>query len=73
MVYLISHRRFINFVAFKMHPYEEGMHFGGLWVTNVDPSYVVSLFQGWEKDICKLIQVHQQPLDEKHLHSQHLL
>jgi len=73
MVYLISHGHFINFVTFEMCPHKEGMHFGGPWVTNVDPLYVTSLFQGWEKDVCELIQVHQQPLDEKHLHSQCLL
>jgi hypothetical protein len=60
-VYPISHGCFINFVAFEMRPHK-GMYFRGPWVADVDPSYIASLFQGWEKDVCKLIQVRQQPL-----------
>ena len=65
MAYMVSRGRFINFVAFEMRPHEEGTHFGGPWVVDVDPPYVASLFQGWEKDVDDLIQVRVQPLDEK--------
>ncbi|KAI0290583.1 salicylate hydroxylase [Russula brevipes] len=56
MAYPISRGRFINFAAFEIRPHEEGTHFGGPWVADVDPSYVSSLFRGWEKEVCELIQ-----------------
>jgi hypothetical protein len=57
MAYPISRGRFINFVAFEVHPDEEGTHFGGAWVTNADPTHVSSLFRGWEKEVNELVQV----------------
>jgi salicylate hydroxylase len=64
MAYPISRGRFINFAAFEIRPHEEGTHFGGPWVADVDPSYVSSLFRGWEKEVCELIQVRARSLDE---------
>ena len=57
MAYPISRGRFVNFVAFESHPHEEGTHFGGPWVTDVDPSYVQGLFRGWEKEVGEIVQV----------------
>jgi salicylate hydroxylase len=57
MAYPISRGRFINFVAFESHPHEEGTRFDGFWVGDVDPSYVQSLFQGWEKEVGDIVQV----------------
>jgi hypothetical protein len=72
MAYPISRGRFINVAAFEVRPHEEGTHFGGPWVVDVDPSYVTSLFQGWEKDVGELIQVRVQPLVKKHgIHNAH--
>jgi hypothetical protein len=61
MAHLISRGRFISLYAFEIRPHEEGAQFGGPWVVDVDPSYVASLFQGWEKDVGDLIQVRVQP------------
>jgi hypothetical protein len=61
MAHSISRGRFISFSAFEIRPHEEGAQFGGPWVVDVDPSYVASLFQGWEKDVGDLIQVRVQP------------
>jgi len=66
MAYPISRGRFINFCAFEVRPHEEGTHFGGPSVVDVDPSYVISLFQGWERDVCEIMQVRIQLVDEKH-------
>ena len=66
MAYPISRGRFINFCAFEVRPHEEGTHFGGPWVIDVDPSYVISLFQGWESDVCEIMQVRGQLVDEQH-------
>ena len=60
MAYPISRGRFINFCAFEIRPHEEGTHFGGPWVVDMDSSFVASLFQGWEKDVGDLIQVRVQ-------------
>lgn len=57
MIYPISRGRFVNFGAIESHPHEEGTHFGGPWVTEADPSYVQSLFHGWEKEVGELVQV----------------
>lgn len=57
MAYPISRGRFVNFVVFDYRPDEEGTHFGGPWVTDVDPSYVQGLFRGWEKEVGEIIQV----------------
>lgn len=57
MAYSISRGRFINFVGFEIRPHEEGTQFKGPWVADVDPSYVSSLFHGWEKDVGELVQV----------------
>jgi len=56
MTYPISRGRFVNFVAFEFHPHEEGTHFGGPWVADVDPSYVQGLFRGWEKEVGEIVQ-----------------
>jgi len=56
LVYPISRGRFVNLVVFEYHPHEKGMHFGGPWVTEVDPSYVQGLFGGWEKEVGELVQ-----------------
>jgi len=56
MAYPISRGRFINFCAFEVRPHEEGTHFGGPSVVDVDPSYVISLFQGWERDVCEIME-----------------
>ncbi|KAH9989922.1 FAD/NAD-P-binding domain-containing protein [Russula compacta] len=56
MAYPISRGRFINFVGFEIRPHEEGTHFKGPWVADVDPSYVSSLFRGWEKEVGELVQ-----------------
>ena len=56
-MYPISRGRLVNLIAFEYHPHEEGTHFGAPWVTEVDPSYVQSLFQGWEKEVGELVQV----------------
>jgi len=66
MAYPISRGRFINFCAFEIRPHEEGTHFGGPWVVDVDPSHVISLFQGWERDVREIMQVRVQLVDEKH-------
>jgi hypothetical protein len=68
MAYPISRGRFINFCAFEIRPHEEGTHFGGPWVVDMDPSYVASLFQGWEKDVSDLIQVRVQSANEELKH-----
>jgi len=57
MAYPISRGRFVNFVAFESHPHEEGTHFGGPWIADVDPSYVQGLFHGWEKEVGEIVQV----------------
>ena len=57
MAYPISRGRFVNFAAFEFRPHEEGTHFGGPWVADVDPSYVQGLFRGWEKEVGEIIQV----------------
>ena len=64
MAYPISHGRFINFCAFEIRPHEEGTDFRGPCVVDVNPSYVASLFQGWEKDVFDLIQVRVQTVDD---------
>ncbi|KAI0248756.1 salicylate hydroxylase [Lactifluus subvellereus] len=56
MAYPISRGRFINFVAFEVNPDEEGTHFGGAWVSNVDSSHVSNLFRSWEKEVGELVQ-----------------
>ena len=56
-MYPISRGRVVNFVAIEYHPHEEGTHIGGPWVTEVDPSYVQSLFQGWEREVGELVKV----------------
>ena len=58
----ISRGRFVNFAAFEFHPYEEGTHFDGPWVADVNPSYVQGLFRGWEKEVSELVQVSAWPL-----------
>jgi hypothetical protein len=57
IVYPISRGRFVNFGAIEFHPHEEGTHFGGPWVTEVDPPYVRSLFHGWGKEVGELVHV----------------
>ncbi|KAI9507157.1 salicylate hydroxylase [Russula earlei] len=56
MAYPVSRGRFINFVVFEIRPHEEGTQFSGPWVADVDPSYIVSLFHGWEREVRELIQ-----------------
>ncbi|KAI0277466.1 salicylate hydroxylase [Russula aff. rugulosa BPL654] len=55
-VYPISRGRFVNFSANEYHPHEEGTHLEGPWVTEVNPSSVQSLFDGWEKEVDELVQ-----------------
>ena len=62
ITYPISRGRFVNIVAFEFHPDEEGTQFDGPWVADEDPSHVQGLFQGWEKEVCDIIQVSQWPL-----------
>jgi hypothetical protein len=57
IVFPISRGRFVNFSAFEFRPYEEGTHFDGPWVADVDPSYVQGLFHGWEREVDDIIQV----------------
>jgi hypothetical protein len=53
----------VNLSADEFHPHEEGTHFDGPWVADVDPSYVQSLFQGWEKEVDEIVQVSAWPLE----------
>ncbi|KAH9988531.1 salicylate hydroxylase [Russula vinacea] len=56
MAFPIARGRFVNLSAFEFHPHEEGTHFDGPWVTDVDPSYIQGLFHGWEKDVGEIVQ-----------------
>jgi salicylate hydroxylase len=57
MAYPISRGRFVNFAAFEFNPHEEGTHFGGPLVADVDPSHVQGLFHDWEKEASEIVQV----------------
>jgi salicylate hydroxylase len=56
MAFPIARGRFVNLSAFEFHLHEEGTHFDGPWVADVDPSYIQGLFQGWEKDVGEIVQ-----------------
>jgi hypothetical protein len=66
IVFPIARGRFVNISAFEFHPHEEGTHFDGPWVADVDPSYIQGLFQGWEKEVDEIVQVSTWSLKAEH-------
>jgi hypothetical protein len=73
MAYPISRGRFINFIAFEVHPDDEGTHFGGAMVTNADPKHVAGMFRGWEREVGELVQVRAGHGEERPVRSAHAM